>query len=343
MKRIIGLLCVFVMVASIAMPMSAMAAEGTGWVKGKGESWTYADGQGTEIVARIVDRILYIKGNGAVPAFEHSKLGNRPWHNKAIERIIIEDGITSIGAQAFSDMKWLHDVTMPVSAFIEDSTAFANNPIDTIIYFKGTNIVSRNIGNVPYNSLDSIVSFMHQYSGRYIFRMDNYYMTTWAQNCVIPKIEKLSPVDATSTYYNQKYPIINTQSQLSFVSQKTDYTMSASIVSKQQGKVALEIFSIVLGDKTYAAAYNISVQNAKGTVKYTDTPMTYKMTIPAAFQYPGREFTLIQFGEGVVNFLEDEDMDDTTLTFTTNYPTTVYGLVYQDETVPASVEMAPVQ
>ena len=74
-------------------------------------------------------------------------------------------------------------------------------------------------------------------------------------------------------------------------------------------------------------------------VKYTESPMTYKMTIPAAFQYPGRKFTLIQFGEGVVNFLEDEDMDEATLTFTTNYPSTVYGLVYQDviEAVPEVV------
>ena len=340
MKRIIGLLCAFVMAVIVAMPMNTMAAEGTVWVKVSGEeAWTYTDGQGTEILAKIMDKTLYIRGNGAIPAFEHWGLGNRPWHNKTIYKIVIEEGITSIGAHAFSDMKTLHEVTMPVSAFVEETTAFGNTPVDSIFYFKGTNIVSRNIGNVPYTSLDSIVAFMQKYNGTYTYRMDNYYMTTWVQNSVMPKIDRLSPVDANAQYYNPNYPIINTQSELSFVTPKTDYTMNASIVSKQQGKAALEIFSMVLGDKTYATAYNMSVHNWKGQIKYTEAPMTYKMTIPAAFQYPARKFTLIQFGEGVVNFLEDEDMDDTTLTFTTNYPSTVYALVYQDviEAVPEVV------
>ena len=106
--------------------------------------------------------------------------------------------------------------------------------------------------------------------------------------------------------------------------------MNASIVSKQQGKTALEIFSIVLGDNTYVTAYNMAVNNAKGIVKNTDTPLTYKMTIPAAFQYPGRQFSLIQLGNGVVNILADEDLDDGTLTFTTDYPSTAYALVYKD-------------
>lgn len=344
MKRITGLLCALVMALIVAMPMNAMAAEGTGWVKVAGEeAWTYADGQGTELVAKIVDTTLYIKGSGAIPAFEQGSLGNRPWHNKTIYTIVIDEGITSIGAQAFSSMNKLHEVTVPVSAFIEDTTSFGNTPVDSIFYFKGTNIVSRNIGNVPYTSLDSIVAFMQKYNGTYTYRMDNYYMTTWVQNSVMPKIDKLSPVDATSTYYNPNYPIINAQSQVSFVTPKTDYTMNVSIVSKQQGKNALEIFSIVLGNKTYAAAYNVSVHNWKGMIKYTDTPMTYKMTIPAAFRYPGREFSLIQFGEGVINFLADEDSDDTTLTFTTNYPSTVYGLVYQDAVVDVPVEAAPAQ
>ena len=38
----------------------------------------------------------------------------------------------------------------------------------------------------------------------------------------------------------------------------------------------------------------------------------------------------INLGNGVVNILADEDMNDTTLTFTTDYPSTVYALVYKD-------------
>ena len=343
MKRVISILCAIVMAVIIAMPLNANAAEGTGWIKVNGEeAWTYTDGQGTELLAKIMDNTLYVKGNGAIPAFDHWLLGNRPWHNKTIYKIVIEEGITSIGAHAFSDMKTLHEVTMPASAFIEETTAFGNIPVDSIFYFKGTNIVSRNIGNVPYTSLDSIVAFMQKYNGTHIYRMDNYYMTTWVQNSVMPKIDKLSPVDANSQYYNPNYPIINTQSQLSFVTPKTDYTIIAKESYDEQRGLALEIFSIVLGDKTYATAYNMSVHNWKGEMKYTDAPITYKMTIPAAYQFPGRKFTLIQFGDGVVNFLEDEDADETTLTFTTNYPSTVYGLVYQDTALVAT-EMATEQ
>ena len=106
--------------------------------------------------------------------------------------------------------------------------------------------------------------------------------------------------------------------------------MHAHIQCQQQGKAALEVFSIVLDDATYAAAFNMSVSNSKGMVTKTSTPLTYVMTIPAAFQYPGRQFSLIQLGNGVVNILEDEDQNDTTLTFTTDYPSTAYALVYRD-------------
>ena len=230
-------------------------------------------------------------------------------------------------------MKDLHNVSLPVSAFIEDPNAFVGATEDCYFAFRGMNIVSRNIGNVPYNSLDSIIAFMQKYNGSYQYRLDNYYLITWVQNVVSPKIVNLAPYDAVTTVYNPNYPIYDYSSSVSFVSQKPDYTMNVNISNKLQGKTALEIFSIVLGDKTYVTAYNMAVSSAKGQVKYTEEPLTYKMTIPAAFQYPGREFTLIQFGEGVVNFLADEDTDDTTVTFTTNYPSTVYGLVYQDMAV----------
>lgn len=338
MKKLTSILCTLAMVITLFIPATAMAAEGTGWVQEPGkEIWTYTDGQGTELTAKILGTTLYIQGKGAIPSFDHWVLGNRPWHGKTIYSVEIWDGITSIGAEAFSNMKDLHNVSMPVSAFIEDASAFAGASEGCIFTFRGMNIVSRNIGNVPYNSLDSITAFMQKYNGNYIYRMDNYYMVTWVQNSVSPKIDKLSPLDIKTTVYNEAYPIYDYASTLSFVSPKPEYSMNANIISKQQGKNALEIFSLVLGEHTYVTAYNMAVSSSKGMVKYTDSALTYQMTIPAAFQYPGREFTLIQFGEGVVNFLEDEDMNDSTLTFTTNYPSTVYALVYKD-VVPTTVQ-----
>ena len=65
------------------------------------------------------------------------------------------------------------------------------------------------------------------------------------------------------------------------------------------------------------------------------------MTIPAALLYPGRQFSLIQLGDGVVNILADEDQNDTTLTFTTDYPSTVYALIYRDSGTTNIGQLAP--
>lgn len=332
MKKLMSMMCALAMALMLVTPAQVKAAEGPCWTKTEGqETWTYTDGADTALTAKVQGTVLYIQGKGAIPSYDREVLGNRPWHNKPITSIIISDEVTSIGAEAFSNMTKLHDVTVPVSAFLEDTSAFAGAPAECIFDFKGTNIVSRNIGNVPYNSLDSIVAFMQKYNGTYHYRLANYYMTSWVQNTVVPKIQYLSPQDARSGYYNLDYPVFDYTSRLTFVSPKPEYTMSASIVSKQQGRNALEIFSLVLGDNTYVTAYNMAVNNAKGIVKKTQEMLTYQMTIPAAFQYPGRSFTLIQLGEGVVTMLADEDSDDTTVTFTTDYPSTVYALVYRDE------------
>ena len=57
------------------------------------------------------------------------------------------------------------------------------------------------------------------------------------------------------------------------------------------------------------------------------------MEIPNAYKFPGRQFSLIQLGAGSVNTLVDEDTDDNTIPFTTDYPSTVYALVYHDAAI----------
>lgn len=105
---------------------------------------------------------------------------------------------------------------------------------------------------------------------------------------------------------------------------------SLTINCRQQGVAAMEAFSLVIGDNQYVASYNMSMSNRQGVVKHTASPMQYTMTVPAAYQYPGRRFTLIQLGNGVINMLADEDTDDATVTFTTDYISTAYALVYTD-------------
>ena len=331
MKRVVTILCTMALLVMCLVPMNVKASNGTGWMKVSGEeAWTYSDGQGTDLVVKLRENTLYVQGTGAVPAYSRDNLGSRPWHGKTIYSIELADGITSIGAEAFSNMKYLHHVSMPVSTFIEDVSAFAGATEGSFFTFRGMNIVSRNIGNVPYNSLDSIVSFMMKYNGVYEYRVANGYVTTWIQNATSMKIKGLVAMDMVTAVQNPAYPLIDYSSSLSFVNPASNAETKAMIVNRLQGKTALEIFSIFLGESTYVTSYNMNVYNEKGTVRYTDAPQTYKMTVPAAFLNPGRKFTLIQLGEGVVNFLQDEDTDDTTVTFTTDYPSATYALVYKD-------------
>ncbi len=331
MKKLLGILTICALIASLAVPSNVMAATNSTWIQESGsETWRYTEGAETELIAKLQGDTLYIQGHGAIPEYDRDHLGNRPWHNRPIRSLVIADSITSIGAESFSNMKNLYHVTMSAGTYIENPTVFAGAAPECTFEFTGTNIISHNIGNVPYTSLDSIAAFMQKYNGVYRYRLANYYMIDWVQNSVSPKIDNLAPLDALTTYSNPNYPIPNYPSNLEFLSPRPDSSMHAHIQCRQQGTAALEVFSIVLGDATYAAAYNMSVSSSKGMVTKTSTPLTYVMTIPAAFQYPGRQFSLIQLGNGVVNILEDEDINDATLTFTTDYPTAACALVYRD-------------
>lgn len=344
MKKLLGILTICAMIASLAMPLNTMAAANSMWVQERGaEIWHYTDGMGTDLTAKIQGDTLYIHGYGALPDYDRDHLGNRPWNNKSIQSLVIDDSVSSIGAECFSNMKNLYRVQMSSSTFIEDPTAFDKLKPDAIFNITGTNIVSRNIGNVPYTSLDSIAAFMQKYNGIYRYQLANYYMIEWVQSTISPQIANLSPQDALTKYSNPNYPIPNYPSNLEFVSLKPDSTMQAHIQCRRQGMNALEVFSLVLDDANYAAAYNMSVSSASGMITKTNTPLTYVMTIPAAFQYPGRQFSLIQLGKGVVNILQDEDQNDATLTFTTDTPSSTCALIYTDPVSQTLVQLPILQ
>ena len=103
------------------LPMSVYAAsENACWTK-VDDGWILVDDEGTNLTAKMRGNTLYIQGTGAVPSYTRDCLGNRPWHNQTIYKLEIGAGVTSIGAEAFSNFKDLATVTMPVSAFIARS------------------------------------------------------------------------------------------------------------------------------------------------------------------------------------------------------------------------------
>lgn len=337
-KRLVSALCAMAMTVTLMLPATVMAADDAMWDKVPlKQEWTYTDELGTNIKAAYDEdsNTLYIQGNGAVPSYSKYALGNRPWNDKNVFYIVIESGITSIGAEAFSGLKELRKVTMYVNTFIEDPSAFKGAYQDCIFDFEGMNIVSRDFANVPFDSLDSIALFMERYNLTYRYQLENYYMTSLLQSRVNPKVKNLVPEDAILRVYNPDYPIVDYTSTLTMVSTKPDYTMSTEICVDAQGKLALQVISDVLdipgfSEYEYGKIYNMSVNSVRGIYKTTDTELTYCMTIPAALQKPGRQFKLLQLGEGAVNLLDDLDMDDNTLTFKTAQATGAIVLVYKD-------------
>ena len=330
MRKLIGVLCAVLITCISICPISVYAeSQGPVWTSNGGNTWTYTDGQSTNLTAKIMNDTLYITGTGAVPAYSRDCLGNRPWHNSTVTSIVFYRGITAVGAEAFSNLKTVRQVTMPVNVYVEDATAFGGLYEECQFNIQGMDMVSKDIGKIPYNTLDSMVPMMKQYTS-YRFILDNYYMVGLAQQDAGGTLKNLYPSDALSTAYNKDYPLIDCSSKLTLANSYGQEVGSLTINCRQQGVAAMEAFSLVIGDNQYVASYNMSMSNRQGVVKHTDVPMQYTMTVPAAYQYPGRQFTLIQLGNGVINMLADEDTNDATVTFTTDYISTAYALVYTD-------------
>ena len=83
------------------LPMVAMAdASGNAGTL----TWTYTESTKT----------LSIEGNGAIPNYNESS-NKSPWRAYPVEKIIIGDGVTSIGNFAFYNMKDVTDLYIPNS------------------------------------------------------------------------------------------------------------------------------------------------------------------------------------------------------------------------------------
>ncbi len=330
MKKIISLICCMMLLCS---SLTVLAAEDNAtWQKVAGKmEWTYQDVDGTNLTAKLTDHTLTIEGVGAIPSYSVNGLGKRPWNNYSVFELKIGNGVTAIGANAFAGFEYLYRITLPASVLIEDTSAFKDIMEDAYFMVKGMNITNHGDGKVPYSSAESLAKLMCEYSS-YRFQVDNMYMVQLLKNYCAEKDVNIAPVDALTTVSNPDYPLINYTSSIALVPEDWKPGDLTHVQAKQQGELAREVFSIMLGimpEYHYVYSYNMSSYNLLGAVP-TAEAKTYVMTIPAAYRFPNRTHALIQIGNGVVNILEDEDNSADTITFTTDMPSSVFALIYKD-------------
>ncbi len=334
MRKWLSIICCIMV---LCVPLTVNAAEQNAvWNKVVGatvESWSLQDADGTNLIARLEGNTLYIDGTGAIPAYTLYSLGNRPWNGRSVYELVIGNGVTEIGANAFAGLIHLYRVTMPSSILIKDTSAFKDIQDEAYFMIKGMNIADYSIGKVKYSSIQSIVELMLAYNGNYRYQLDNMYMRQLAQSYSPVVLENLAPLDAITKAVNPDYPVINYASSVSETEAYANEVKYAFVKQGEYGESARAIFAMMLDmmeGYEFVRTYDMAVGDYTKVITKSSVPYQYTMTIPAAYRLAGREHALIQLGNGEINILCDEDTKGDTITFTTDAPTAIYALVYKD-------------
>lgn len=320
-------------VLALALALTLTPAEAT---YAKGESWTKIDDYtytlaGTDITATFDGYYLYITGTGAIPDYDERTWSARPWNKSVITHLVIAETITSIGEYAFANLSYLEDVTMSSKTFIEDNNCFTGIAYEAVFHIKGYAETTRYYGTIPYTSLDSIKKFAQTTYMRASFLFDKEYMVPLFQNSTNPTI--------ANVYYN--YDLTTPWEDLDEKANGNQYTDICRIISPtSDGDLSVtccrqyvdsdyyELFASVIGTDTLAATYVMEVERGDILVRKTLNELFYELTIPEEYKLAGRTFRLISIDQGKVTVHEDLDLSDSTFTFTTDMPSTIYALVY---------------
>lgn len=134
--RLVSALLVVAMMF-VMMPVSAFAAENsTSGPCGDNATWALTEDNNG-------DYTLMISGTGAMT--DYSAKGDAPWFwaNKQIRRIVIEDGVTTIGAHTFQACDRFHTIAIPASVTSIGNAAFQScTSLETIDLSNANNLES---------------------------------------------------------------------------------------------------------------------------------------------------------------------------------------------------------
>ena len=336
-KKLLALALTTVLAIGV-FPAVPSHAAGARWTNG-GDGWYYLPG--TDIRVQVSNEKIVFEGNGALPDYDKDTLTWRPWDWTKADYVQIGKGITYIGQYEFAKMDKIKYVNMYSTTYMADATSFADLRREPVMRITGTDVSTTMYGKIEYTSLDSIAAVAQSgYNGEsWVF--DNSRVADAFRARTNPTIQSVYgaeyKIDKEKKVNDGKAPWEDPNDYTNDVTYTNMCDLTAMyanpsyyVIGQKQvpGRAAYEAFGAFLGDYQYAEMWGLTVTKAGEVIKNTDSAWQYVWKIPAAYQQPGRTFKLMQIGTGTVNILEDEDTDDTTITVSTDYPSTAYCLIY---------------
>ena len=148
-KKLLAMILALCLIVSVCAPASAAAAKpvtlhsvSLGQILAKAEE--------TEGVTwAVTDGLLTISGQGAMDDYAQ---GEAPWFHEEVYSLIIEDGVTHLGSNAFRGMETLMSVTIGTGVRTMGESVFAENPILTDMVIHAGQI------SIPANSFSGCKS-----------------------------------------------------------------------------------------------------------------------------------------------------------------------------------------
>ena len=315
---------------AVLSPMRVSAAESVSWTA-LGNGVHQLDG--TDIKAEVAPGTVHITGTGAIPDFDYWKLNKRPWSTCECQSVTIDDTITSIGAYAFYDLPKLKYISISSKTFIKNDTSFYKISANPIFRIYGSDVTTVMIGTIPYTSMDSILAVSQSAGTGRAYVLDNSSLASTFQGKTNPTIQNVYSATDSKAPWNDLVTNWNGNIYTS-ICKITGPSPAPYIVTatrSYQGIEAYKAFAAYIGTNTFATTFNITVtanDANKTIIPKTNTAYQYTLTIPETFRKSGRVFKLLGIGQNGVTTYDDLDTDGKTITFSAEYPTASYALVY---------------